>query len=161
MKITFLGTGTSVGVPSVGCDCSTCLSDDPRDKRLRTSVLLEHQGKNILIDASTDFRQQALRIGLKHLDKFAWVGGLSSAMGGKIGGSPSIGDSSELNAKLRLLWVSCGDKDTLFKGNTAFHDTLTEKKVNHIWHIDSGPHEWAVPRNDLYLLGAMLFREKK
>lgn len=67
MKITFLGTGTSVGVPSVGCECSTCLSDDPRDKRLRTSVLLEHQGKNILIDASTDFRQQALRIGLKHL----------------------------------------------------------------------------------------------
>jgi phosphoribosyl 1,2-cyclic phosphate phosphodiesterase len=67
MKITFLGTGTSVGVPSVGCECSTCLSDDPRDKRLRTSVLLEHHDKNILIDASTDFRQQALRIGLKHL----------------------------------------------------------------------------------------------
>lgn len=67
MKITFLGTGTSVGVPSVGCECSTCLSDDPRDKRLRTSVLLEHDAKNILIDASTDFRQQALRIGLKHL----------------------------------------------------------------------------------------------
>jgi hypothetical protein len=82
-------------------------------------------------------------------------------MGGKIGGTPGIGESAELNAKLRLLWVSCGDKDTLFKGNTAFHDTLAEKKVNHIWHIDSGPHEWAVPRNDLYLLGAMLFRDKK
>jgi phosphoribosyl 1,2-cyclic phosphate phosphodiesterase len=67
MKITFLGTGTSVGVPSVGCECDTCLSDDPHDKRLRTSVLVEHQGQNILIDASTDFRQQALRIGLKHL----------------------------------------------------------------------------------------------
>lgn len=68
MKITFLGTGTSVGVPSVGCDCVTCLSDDPRDKRLRTSVLVEHHGQNLLIDASTDFRQQALRIGLKRLD---------------------------------------------------------------------------------------------
>ncbi len=67
MRITFLGTGTSVGVPAVGCECNTCLSDDPRDKRLRTSVLIEHQGQNILIDASTDFRQQALRIGLKHL----------------------------------------------------------------------------------------------
>jgi phosphoribosyl 1,2-cyclic phosphate phosphodiesterase len=67
MKITFLGTGTSVGVPSVGCGCETCLSDDPRDKRLRTSVLIEHSGQNILIDASTDFRQQALRIGLKHI----------------------------------------------------------------------------------------------
>ena len=67
MKVTFLGTGTSVGVPSVGCECATCLSDDPRDKRLRTSVLIEHEGNSLLIDASTDFRQQALRIGLKHL----------------------------------------------------------------------------------------------
>jgi len=67
MRITFLGTGTSVGVPAVGCECATCLSDDPRDKRLRTSVLVEHQDRNILIDASTDFRQQALRIGLKHI----------------------------------------------------------------------------------------------
>ncbi|HXF41716.1 MAG TPA: MBL fold metallo-hydrolase [Blastocatellia bacterium] len=67
MKVTFLGTGTSVGVPSVGCECATCLSDDPRDKRLRTSVLIEHEGDNLLIDASTDFRQQALRIGLTHL----------------------------------------------------------------------------------------------
>jgi phosphoribosyl 1,2-cyclic phosphate phosphodiesterase len=68
MRITFLGTGTSVGVPAVGCDCETCLSDDPRDKRLRTSVLIEHDGKNIIVDASTDFRQQALRVGLKHLE---------------------------------------------------------------------------------------------
>ena len=67
MRITFLGTGTSVGVPAVGCECETCLSDDPRDKRLRTSVLIEHDGQNIIIDASTDFRQQALRVGLKHL----------------------------------------------------------------------------------------------
>lgn len=67
MKITFLGTGTSVGVPSLGCECDTCSSDDPRDKRLRTSVLIEHEGKNLLIDASIDFRQQALRVGLKHL----------------------------------------------------------------------------------------------
>ncbi|MFY9573117.1 MAG: MBL fold metallo-hydrolase [Blastocatellia bacterium] len=68
MKVIFLGTGTSVGVPSVGCECSTCLSDDPKDKRLRTSVLIEHQRHNIIIDTSTDFRQQALRIGLKHLN---------------------------------------------------------------------------------------------
>ncbi|HSE97802.1 MAG TPA: MBL fold metallo-hydrolase [Blastocatellia bacterium] len=68
MKATFLGTGTSVGVPSVGCECDTCLSDDPRDKRLRTSVLVEHEGRSIIIDTSTDFRQQALRIGLKRLD---------------------------------------------------------------------------------------------
>ena len=85
---------------------------------------------------------QALRIGLKHLDKFAWIGGLSSAV---FGGQPPLNDP-ELNQKIRLLWISCGDKDTLLKGNTALHDTLTEKKIAHIWHIDSGPHEWAVPR---------------
>lgn len=67
MRVTFLGTGTSVGVPSVGCECSTCLSDDRRDKRLRCSVLIQHGDHNVLIDASTDFRQQALRIGLKKL----------------------------------------------------------------------------------------------
>ena len=68
MRVTFLGTGTSVGVPAVGCECETCLSDDPRDKRLRTSVLIEHAGHHLLIDASTDFRQQALGVGLKKLD---------------------------------------------------------------------------------------------
>ena len=68
MKVTFLGTGTSVGIPSVGCDCDTCLSSDPRDNRLRASVWLEHNGQSILIDASTDFRQQALRSGLTRID---------------------------------------------------------------------------------------------
>lgn len=68
MKLTFLGTGTSTGVPSIGCDCETCSSDDPRDKRLRVSVLVEHRDKKVLVDTSIDFRQQALRVGLKHLD---------------------------------------------------------------------------------------------
>lgn len=68
MKLTFLGTGTSTGVPSIGCDCETCLSDDPRDKRLRVSVLIEHRDKKVLIDTSSDFRQQALRSGINHLD---------------------------------------------------------------------------------------------
>ncbi|MBI3653623.1 MAG: MBL fold metallo-hydrolase [Acidobacteria bacterium] len=68
MKVTFLGTGTSVGIPSIGCDCDTCLSDDERDKRLRASILIEHEERKILVDASTDFRYQALRCGLKHLD---------------------------------------------------------------------------------------------
>lgn len=68
MKITFLGTGTSTGVPSIGCDCETCLSDDPRDKRLRVSILVEHGGKKILVDTSIDFRQQALRAKINYLD---------------------------------------------------------------------------------------------
>jgi phosphoribosyl 1,2-cyclic phosphate phosphodiesterase len=68
MKLTFLGTGTSTGVPSIGCECETCSSDDPRDKRLRVSVLIEHGGQTVLVDTSSDFRQQALRQRLKWLD---------------------------------------------------------------------------------------------
>lgn len=68
MKLTFLGTGTSTGVPSVGCECETCTSEDSRDKRLRVSILVEHQGRSLLVDTSTDFRQQALRHRLCKLD---------------------------------------------------------------------------------------------
>ena len=68
MKLTFLGTGTSTGVPSIGCECETCLSTDPRDKRLRVSVIVEHAGRTVLVDTSSDFRQQALHFGLKQLD---------------------------------------------------------------------------------------------
>ena len=68
MKLTFLGTGTSTGVPSIGCECETCTSDDARDKRLRVSVLIEHGGQTVLVDTSSDFRQQALRQKLKWLD---------------------------------------------------------------------------------------------
>ena len=68
MKLTFLGTGTSTGVPSIGCDCETCLSEDPRDIRLRVSVLIEHRDKKVLVDTSIDFRQQALRANISRLD---------------------------------------------------------------------------------------------
>jgi len=68
MKLTFLGTGTSTGVPTIACDCETCLSDDPRDKRLRVSILIEHAEKTILVDTSSDFRQQALRTNIKFID---------------------------------------------------------------------------------------------
>lgn len=68
MKITFLGTGTSTGVPSVGCSCEVCHSADPRDKRLRASILLEYNDRCVVIDTGTDFRQQALRVGLNRLD---------------------------------------------------------------------------------------------
>src|SRR5260370_21875173 len=68
MKLTFLCTGTSSGVPSIGCECETCVSEDPRDKRLRVSIIIEHAGHSLLVDTSSDFRQQALRYGLKRLD---------------------------------------------------------------------------------------------
>lgn len=61
MKITFLGTGTSQGVPIIGCKCEVCLSKDPKNKRLRSSVMVEVQGKNFVIDTGPDFRQQMLQ----------------------------------------------------------------------------------------------------
>jgi phosphoribosyl 1,2-cyclic phosphate phosphodiesterase len=68
MKITFLGTGTSHGVPEIGCTCSVCRSPNPRNQRLRSSVLIQSdQGPTVLIDASIDFRQQALRYGIDRL----------------------------------------------------------------------------------------------
>ena len=67
-KLTFLGTGTSQGVPMIGCDCPVCSSTDPRDKRLRSSVLVEYCGLTILVDAGPDFRYQMLRQGVRHLD---------------------------------------------------------------------------------------------
>jgi phosphoribosyl 1,2-cyclic phosphate phosphodiesterase len=68
LKITFLGTGTSQGVPVIGCTCEVCQSLDYRDKRLRVSVLIEVDGKNLVIDTGPDFRQQMLRERVSKLD---------------------------------------------------------------------------------------------
>src|SRR5215471_7270086 len=68
LKVTVLGSGTSMGVPTLGCPCRVCASPDPRDKRLRPSVLLSRNGQNVVIDTTPDFRQQALRAGLDRLD---------------------------------------------------------------------------------------------
>ena len=68
MKITFLGTGTSQGVPIIACDCDICASPDPKDKRLRSSILVSHNNLNLVVDSGPDFREQMLRANLKHLD---------------------------------------------------------------------------------------------
>ncbi len=68
MNITFLGTGTSQGVPVIACECPVCSSGDTRDKRLRTSLLVESATTTVAIDAGPDFRQQMLRTGIRRLD---------------------------------------------------------------------------------------------
>ncbi|HEX7414921.1 MAG TPA: MBL fold metallo-hydrolase [Bacteroidia bacterium] len=68
VKLTFLGTGTSQGVPLIGCDCKVCQSMNQKDKRLRTSVLIEHNNNSFVIDTGPDFRQQMLREKVKNLD---------------------------------------------------------------------------------------------
>lgn len=68
MKVTLLGTGTSGGVPQIGCQCSTCLSSDPRDKRTRCSAMIETDDACVLIDCGPDFRQQMLGRPFRHID---------------------------------------------------------------------------------------------
>lgn len=68
LRLTFLGTGTSMGVPTLGCECRVCRSSDPRDARTRPSLLLHFNGASIVIDTSPDFRFQALRAGLNRVD---------------------------------------------------------------------------------------------
>jgi enterochelin esterase-like enzyme len=100
---------------------------------------------------------QSLNFGLANLDKFAWVGGFSSA--------PNTNQPAQLapdpaaTAKaLKLLWVSCGDEDGLMDISQGLHDYLTENKVPHVWHVDSGGHTFPVWRNDLYHFASLLFR---
>src|ERR1700752_1571046 len=68
IRLTVMGSGTSMGVPTLGCHCAVCESTDPHDKRLRPSLLLSRNGQNVVIDTTPDFRTQALRAGLARLD---------------------------------------------------------------------------------------------
>jgi phosphoribosyl 1,2-cyclic phosphate phosphodiesterase len=75
LKITVLGSGTSVGVPSLGCHCAVCTSADPRDNRLRPSVLVSYRDRQVVIDTTPDFRAQALRARLERVDAVLFTHG--------------------------------------------------------------------------------------
>ena len=75
MHFTFLGTGTSQGIPVIGCSCNVCTSSDPRDKRLRTSAMVSSGKKNIVIDTGPDFRQQMLRAGIDDVEAILFTHG--------------------------------------------------------------------------------------
>jgi enterochelin esterase-like enzyme len=101
---------------------------------------------------------QSLNFGLGNLDTFAWVGGFSSAPN-TMPPAQLLRDAAAARQKLKLLWVSCGDQDSLFNISEAVHKHLVEQKVPHIWHIDvGGAHTFPVWKNDLYHLSTLLFR---
>lgn len=100
---------------------------------------------------------QSLNFGLGNLDKFAWVGGFSSAPNTKLPEQlvPSPKDAA---AKLKLLWISCGDNDNLISFSKRTHDYLAKEKVPHIFYIEPGNHDFKVWKNDLYLFSQLLFK---
>ena len=98
---------------------------------------------------------QALTVGLGHLDTFAYVGGFSSA---SRSAATLVPDPAAVTKQLKVLWVSCGNRDGLLAPNASFHAFLLEKNVPHVWQVDTGVHEWPVWKSDLYNLTPMLFR---
>jgi enterochelin esterase-like enzyme len=101
---------------------------------------------------------QSLNFGLGNLDSFAWVGGFSSAPN-TAPPAQLVKDAAAARRQLKLLWVSCGDQDSLFNISENVHKYLAEQSVPHIWHIDvGGAHTFPVWKNDLYHFSALLFR---
>jgi phosphoribosyl 1,2-cyclic phosphate phosphodiesterase len=114
MRVTFLGTGTSTGVPVPTCGCPVCRSDDPRDRRLRASVLLEWAGASVLVDTSPDLRTQALRHGIERIDAVLYTHGHADHILGlddlrvykwRLGAPvPVYGSGPTLDALSRTFW---------------------------------------------------------
>lgn len=100
---------------------------------------------------------QSLNFGLGNLDRFAWVGGFSSAPNTK---SPEIlvPDPEAAKRQLKLLWISCGDKDNLISFSKRTHDYLYEKHVPHIYYIEPGVHDFKVWKNGLFMFSQFLFK---
>ncbi len=100
---------------------------------------------------------QSLNFGLGNLDKFAWVGGFSSAPNTK---QPLelLPNPEEAKAKLKLLWISCGDKDGLITNSKRTHDYLDKFAVPHIYYVDHGYHDFKVWKNSLYMFSQLIFK---
>ncbi len=100
---------------------------------------------------------QSLNFGLGNLDKFAWVGGFSSAPNTK---RPEelVPDPAAARTKLKLLWISCGDKDGLITYSKRTHDYLKTNNVPHIYYVDHGYHDFKVWKNSLYMFSQLLFK---
>jgi enterochelin esterase-like enzyme len=101
---------------------------------------------------------QSLNFGLGNLDQFSWVGGFSSAPNTK---KPEelVPDPEVAKSKLKLLYISCGDKDGLLNFSKRTHDYLAEKNVPHIYYIEPGVHDFKVWKNGLYMFSQLLFKK--
>ncbi len=125
MKILFLGSGTSTGVPVIGCGCAVCRSENPRNKRLRSSILVRTEATSLLVDSCPDLRQQALRYGLtaidavlythEHLDHTAGFDEMRAFCWGRKGGLPLYAGTHCL-AHLRRMFGWAFAEDNTYQG---------------------------------------------
>src|SRR5260370_5453499 len=114
LRITVLGSGTSMGVPTIGCHCEVCTSNDPRDNRLRPSILLRYGGRNVLIDTTPDFRTQALRAKINRLDPILFTHEHADHIMG-------LDDVRPFNFRQKASIPIFGSKDTLDAIRRTFH----------------------------------------
>jgi len=134
IRVTVLGSGTSMGVPTLGCHCAVCESSDPRDKRLRPSLLLSRDGKNVVIDTTPDFRTQALRAGLDRLDAVVLTHGHSDHILG-------FDDLRPFNFKQRAAMPVYGSEETFGVLRRAF-----------AYAFDNKPSLSSVPSVELHVV---------
>ena len=109
MHITFLGTGTSYGIPMPGCDCAVCRSDDPRDRRFRTALLVEADGQALLIDTPPDLRSQCLAHGIRRIDAVL----MTHAHADHVFGFDDLRPYTNRMAAPMPVWASAGTAQTL------------------------------------------------
>ena len=137
LRVTFLGTGTSVGIPVITCDCDVCTSDDPRNQRLRASIVLEWEGPDgparVLVDTATDFRQQALRAGIDRVDAVLYTHGHADHILGL--------------DELRIFNFVYGEAIPLYA------DAATVAVLRHVFSYAFDPEAIGVPQLELETIG--------
>ena len=149
VRITVLGSGTSVGVPMIGCHCPVCSSNDPRDKRLRPSIHIKYGDHGVLIDTTPDFRHQALRAQLERVDAILFthshadhVMGLDDVrpfnyqQGGVI---PIHGSEETINAIRRSFPYIFDEKFSESVQASPGHERIRWRAVRFVRHGISGP----------------------
>ena len=121
MEVLFLGTGTSTGVPQIGCSCPVCMSADPRNKRLRVSVFVQtDSGFHILVDTTPDLRQQALRYGIKRVDAVLFTHAHADHIFG-------VDDLRKFNRSRDHELPCYGDRDTIESIENMFGYSMNHK----------------------------------
>ena len=140
IKITVLGSGTSSGVPTIGCTCDVCHSTDPRDRRLRPSILIQYSGYNVVVDTSPDFRAQVLRARLERLDAILYTHSHADHILG-------LDDVRPFNYRQKSLIPVYATQETLDVIQRVFR-----------YAFDSEPSQSSVPKLDLRVLTGAPFQ---